>query len=272
MQNKHHRFFAMGERGFSLIEIMIVSALLAVFAAIAMINISHLYQSNKTKSAHGDLRMVGEAMEFFINGIDFYPKLNFLIQAEPFDVELNATTAQQYQALENYHYMGFDVSHLRRRIQQKWDGKYLALGPGRVCRMNIGTAANPLWADYPKDFWGNPYVLYLLKIDNTVTEGVSFVSALGDQPDFDVLLVGYGLDKVPGSYINPNVSVEVGRKETQRLFTELQYNEFQMLQAAEYGPLHLAGYSERKFGAYTANNPLIGVIDPESDDVVIRLR
>ena len=272
MQIYHNKLFSSNKRGFSLIEIMIVSALLAIFAGIAMINISRLYQANKTRASRGDLKMFAEAVEFFVNDIDFYPKLNYLMNAEPIVLEPTYTQAQQDEALRNIHYMGFDVSHLKRRLDREWRGKYVGISPGRTCRMNIASAAYPpMWVDYPKDFWGNPYVIYLLKTNYRVPQGVSFLEDASDEPNYDVLMVGYGQDKFPGSFTNPTAphqSVEVARKEDQRLFVKLGGNQFQMLNFGEYGPVQLSGYSEQKYG----DASLTGVIDEGSDDIMIRIK
>ena len=278
-------------RGFSLIEIMIVAILLAIFAGLAAINISEVFQQNKIKITYGELDSLRSAVGFAANDTGgVIPKLSFLNQNQFTITDLNSggnvVTA-------DFHYMGFPIGGQASTIYTRWKGPYLGIAKPEaddagdtsisrkagVARMLINsevpnTSGNPNnVVQWPIDFWRNPYVIYMLRITRdpnnpNSTPFVDFIRRSGERPNFSMAYVSYGRDRVPGSYAN-NSPGEVQRKEDQKLFVVAPIGsawDFEALPETDFNGIRLQGYSEVKFG----DPNLIGVVDIGSDDIVIR--
>ena len=93
-------------------EILLVAVLLSIFAGLAMVNISALFDQNKTKAATAELRMFMEGLSFCVNDFGIYPKLNFLNQpligiVDPlsYDSELKRYT----KVTADFHYIAADM-------------------------------------------------------------------------------------------------------------------------------------------------------------------
>ncbi len=70
--------FKRRNRGFTLIEMLIVAALIAIFSALAVFNISEQLNISKGKAAVAECRSIATAMSFAHDDLGFYPKIGFL--------------------------------------------------------------------------------------------------------------------------------------------------------------------------------------------------
>lgn len=283
--------------GFSLLEILIVAALLAIFASIAVINIATVYRENQRKTVVGELRQFREAVGFSLQDVNLVPKLNFLTQSRIGIID-PASPIGQERVTEDFAMYGHTIPDRRRRqYVDNWNGGYIsvgrpleqtepsALGRAGYVRMQIGSGVvNPINPNsgnnvvaWPADLWGNPYVVYMLQVD--LNGNVTFVQTPYEDTNYALDFVSYGPDGVPGSYTLPNVEppAEVTRKEGQRLyniapvgggyeFIARPETDFRVGTASHNAMLQ--GYSERVFG----NPNYIGSFDPGSDDLHSRLK
>lgn len=210
-------------RGFTLIEVMIVAALIALLSGIALFSIQQFYDSNVRKAALGECNRLGTALEFANQNLGFYPKLNYLRQPRSV-VQFNETTgvadaAYVVHALDYYGYFpGGTASPALGRVALSWDGPYYGASVNRA-RSNRGTqsgitkvrladvfyATNSLplsLVSWPADPYGNPYVLYQVKYDSSGTYSPVVVGSPGQSADYFNAVVSYGPNKFPGGNEN----------------------------------------------------------------------
>ncbi|HRR32158.1 MAG TPA: prepilin-type N-terminal cleavage/methylation domain-containing protein, partial [Candidatus Sumerlaeia bacterium] len=64
--------------GFTLVEIVIVAALVALFSGLATFGIQQMLRNNKLKAVIGEARQVGSSLIFAHQDIGFYPSIGFL--------------------------------------------------------------------------------------------------------------------------------------------------------------------------------------------------
>ena len=64
--------------GFTLIEMLVVAALIAIFAGLAVFNIVEQLNREKEKAALAEARSIATAMSFAYDDLGFFPKLCFL--------------------------------------------------------------------------------------------------------------------------------------------------------------------------------------------------
>ena len=65
-------------RGFTLIEMLIVAALITIFSTIAMFSMQELMKSARRKAAIADLRSIGHSLANAHMDIGFMPKIGYL--------------------------------------------------------------------------------------------------------------------------------------------------------------------------------------------------
>ena len=61
-------------RAFTLVEMLIVAALIALFAGLAVFNVTEQYELNKQKAAVAECRQIGTSMNFALQDLGFFPK------------------------------------------------------------------------------------------------------------------------------------------------------------------------------------------------------
>jgi len=213
-------------QGFTLIEILIVGALLALFAGLAIFNIKEMYDSNLKKAAVGEARNLGTACAMAQQDLSFIPKFNYLTEPQKF------ITTEAGVLRADFDFMGFinpnnpeqwppnNVAVTSRfaprgyyAFSQSRGGLNVGRGGIVTVRLPSGASGSPSGQDdaakslvrWPADPWGQPYVLYLLKTHKT-EEGETakgpdwrFISELNESPDYMVAVVSYGPNKYPGS-------------------------------------------------------------------------
>ncbi len=231
--------------GFTLLEIIVVAALISLLSGIAVISIRTLYERAQINTTRAEVGQISKALSFAHQDTGIFPKFHVLEQ--PVTV-LEDEDIFPPEALENIHYIGMDLRQAdMRRILERWNGPYwgvsvrrnnppVNVGPDGL----IGTDEDEIPYNFllPIDPFGNPYVLYLLTYDPdhelSDEHGVRPIQSPSEDPDFMCAVVSYGPSGLPG-----------GDPDIERLdnSTETRYQE--------------------TFESYRA------VLDEESDDIVI---
>lgn len=214
--------FRNGKRGFTLIEILIVGALIALFSGLAVISIQQVFQSNVRKAAIGETRQIATALEFANLDTSVFPRLSWLSQS-PEGMRLIGTQIGVGDAI----FTRLDINGRltgaagANRIFNQWDGPYFAVATSRAgTAQGRGGFAYMLFPDlpangpnsatgtggirWPADPYNNPYVVYMLDIDFNTSQ-LSFVTdeAVGNQPatrkgNYVNAVVSYGPNNYPG--------------------------------------------------------------------------
>ena len=63
-------------RGFTLIEILIVGALISLLSGIAIFAVKQMYDSNRRKAMFDETRSIGTALHFAYEDLGFFPRLS----------------------------------------------------------------------------------------------------------------------------------------------------------------------------------------------------
>lgn len=302
-----------GWRAFSLIEVLIVAAILSILASIAVINVQHMMEDARRKAAMAEARSIATALTFARQETGFFPKLNYLIE----QLMPNSPHEEDGVVDPNTNKVRVDFEYMSRpltdpndlRIQGTWTGPYFSLsqtakssaeGTQGYSEIELpdrehadGTKVYRRW---PKDHWKRPYVVYLLGVEPRLPSdqklgNVTFLHTPTKAPNFAAAVVSYGPDGYPGA-LRYKDGTERARKSTQRLYEDLNNEDYRMLIESQYdvslpaGRMRLEGYAEQRFKdvtGYTATRDgyvgvtdIVGVVDPNggtrrlpSDDVII---
>lgn len=213
----------MRRRGFTLVEMLIVGALIALFSGIAIIGIQAQYRANQRKAVIGETRQVASALDFAYNDVGLFPKISLLTYSrEHLNLESDIKYGDQLSAFRLSDYFGItippaDVSRAES-IADRWRGGYFAASQARTrvsqgrggSRKMISDANDNVGYDWPLDVWNNPYMLYCLSInpdDQTLyfaheslqADGTFAVNNRpGAEGNFVNAVVSYGPNQVPG--------------------------------------------------------------------------
>lgn len=216
-------------RGFTLVELVIVGALIALFSSLAIFGVQQQFRSNLRKAAIGESRQIAQALDFANLDTSIFPKLCFLTESRE---GLDFLTSQLGLPTGNVAvYATADINARNvpgfvqgDRIRQKWNGPYFALSQSRtgVAQGRGGwvymilpdlpvTGPNSLTGPqegirWPADPWNNPYVVYMLDVDNSTNPSV--LRFVNERPanetnptpkgNFANAVVSYGPNHYPG--------------------------------------------------------------------------
>jgi prepilin-type N-terminal cleavage/methylation domain-containing protein len=293
-------------RGFTLIEILVVAALLSLFAGIAIININEMYKNNVRKAIIGETRQVATACSMARDDIGFYPKLNYLAVSRALITKDDGKTIKEYFDYMSFYNPGAIVAPSPGMVDNWQSMGYFAMsqtrsqmsrGRGGVAKVRLAENMSAPVVDWPADAWGNPYVLYLLKphvgAETDNTPEWRFVESVSDSPDYMVAVVSYGPDGVPGSTYSPtgmqSLPIVSQEQKDARLFRDNigagdakfflpHYTNFRYVDRTGYGEVRtefLRIKGKPWEGDYTAPpDPygraveIRGILDPGSDDLV----
>lgn len=273
-------------RGFTLVEMFIVGALIALFSSLAIFGVQQQFNSNIRKAAIGESRNIAVALDFANLDTSVFPKLCWLTESQTgLDFIVNQTSLNVYLGADIYGRPVFQDGALRNQ----WEGPYFSLSSsrrgvsqGRTGIVDMAFADFPSSAGtfrWPSDPYGTPYTVYMLDID-TQAATLSFVTERApDNPtikgNFVNAVVSYGLNLAPG-----------GDEDTQRAgFENLQLfrgipgkGSYEWRPRSEFvgtGAFDRANIWSRDFiGNSGAGLPstraglVVGISDPESDDIV----
>lgn len=219
-------------RGFTLVEMLIVAALIALFAGLAMYNIQTQLTLNKQKAMVAECRQIASAMAFAYQDLSFYPRIGLLRFNLPIlNKELKGLG---YDSVE-YH--GNAVGGLDARLQKQWKGIYLAFNFDRVVKMNYRSGSGSKQLDWPADPWEMPYVAYLVHTVPATQSGVDpterFLTNSGEKADYFAGIISYGPNRVPG--LGDNASpAQVQARKPLRLFKDAGWHAYDSLTPSEY--------------------------------------
>jgi prepilin-type N-terminal cleavage/methylation domain-containing protein len=186
-----------GKRGFTLVEMLVVASLIAIFAGLAVFSITAELERNKQKAAIAEARNIATALSFAYDDLGYFPKIG-LLQFNQYNV-LDFLIGTGFDAIE-YH--GYSVGNLENKVKSSWKSTYMA-GPGADKRAKFHyTSGRALEIDWPADPWGNPYVAYFVKTIPSPSVGTpprqAFIQGPGERANFCAGVVSYGRNAVPG--------------------------------------------------------------------------
>ncbi len=188
-----------GNRGFTLVEMLIVAALISIFSALAVFNITTQLNLNKQKAAVAECRQLATALTFANDDLGFLPKLCFLRYNLPnLQSALLGTPTTANTMVEAY---GNQVGDLGTRLTRQWKGSYMSFNSDKVVKMQFNAHGANREFEWPADPWGNPYAVYLIYSDPKETNQLNrekFIDAAGKTADFSACVASYGRNRVPG--------------------------------------------------------------------------
>lgn len=215
---RYTRPYSSGQKGFTLAEMLIVAALIALFSGIAIFSIETQYTLNKQKAAVAECRQIATAMSFAQQDLGFYPKICFLRHNSINLISL--LTGMGFDAVE-YH--SYPIGDLQSRLLKQWKGPYAAFSQDRLIRMQFTSNSVTKEFDWPADPFGNPYVAYFITTDppgpGNPTIRHRFISNAGEKPNEFAGIVSYGRNRVPGLGDMPDPPA-VNTRKGYRLYTE----------------------------------------------------
>ncbi len=217
------------QRGFTLVELLLVAAIITIFAGVAIFSVQEAYDQARRKSVYDEVKSVGSAMELCQQNIGFYPRFDLLSKSRNLILEPGDTTRLM---------PGFDFYCTLKRtlvqpkftmVKDSWYGPYMNLGENRnsmgqgkkgmkKMRVNarIGNAEPPysLVVDWPCDAWSHPYVFYQVVTDplfvNTTDDanninsrynpqGLRLINSSGElENQYMTFVLSYGPNGYPG--------------------------------------------------------------------------
>lgn len=185
--------------GFTLIEMLVVAALIAIFAGLAIFNVVEQLNREKEKAALAEARSIATAMSFAYDDMGFFPRLCFL----RFGVEeFKKIIADDNLPTDAIEYFGYPSATMASRINKDWGDKYMAGSmPDKYATMNIATSVGIKDYEWPIDPFRQPYVAYLVKIETPPGGSqaeIKFLEKFGEKADYFAGIVSYGRNKVPG--------------------------------------------------------------------------
>ena len=257
--------YAIGAKGFTLIEIIIVAALISLFSGLATFGVQQMLKNNKLKAVIGEARQVAQSLIFAHEDLGYYPKIGFMAHSRDLiDVRYG------WDRIDS---MGFALSSTKGQFTFKnWNGPYFAASQTRnqlstrykqLVTMRLhpqyqGLENEMVW---PADQWGNPYVLYLFRYVKT-QDTWQFIETLGQQPDYFAAVVSYGPNGVPGA--------PVGGETLDQLRVACLYVQ-QDTRVPVFDALEPFQYDETRKRALSKAPSGIGIMDPGSDDIIYNI-
>jgi len=231
-------------RGFTLVEMLVVAALIAIFAGLAVFNITAQLEREKQKAAIAEARNIATAMSWAYDDLGFFPKIGLL--RFNLDNLVEFLNGADFTSME-YH--GHAVGNQLGLVNRAWRQNYLSSGGAtdKIVKMHY-SAGREIILDWPADPWGNPYVAYLVKTIPANTRDnpsnvpkQSFLTRANDKANRFAGVVSYGRNKVPGQTLDRKFDP------TPRLGGRLYFQpnaadpkNFTALQPAQYTDQHLS--------------------------------
>lgn len=216
-------------RGFTLLEILIVAALISLFAGLAVFGIQQQFENNIRKTTQGEVRSIAVALDLAYADVGFFPKIALLTSSRDL---LRADSQQAFgnptRIFDFMHALGVSTAPIASGTELNWNGPYLSPAAFRAATAQ-GRGGSRLMAfnepggfsgagralEWPLDPYNNPYMVYILDIEadgsglrfasdpNTRRNNDAGVSnPVNSQPGyagtFVNAVVSYGPNNVPG--------------------------------------------------------------------------
>jgi type II secretory pathway pseudopilin PulG len=211
--------------GFTLVELVIVGALIALFSSLAVFGVQQQFRSNIKKATIGESRQIASALDFANLDTSIFPKLCFLTESK----EGMEFIASQVGVNPQFLFAQSDIANrvgdvtFGQRVRTKWNGPYFAMaqsragvaqGRGGFVYMLLPTLPTngpnnvnePGGFRWPADPYNNPYVVYMLDVvpGQTRLQLVTQVDATGTtveptrKGNYANAVVSYGPNHFPG--------------------------------------------------------------------------
>jgi len=287
------------QRGFTLLEILIVGALIALFSGIAIFAVQEMYDRNRAKAMFGEAYEIGTALSFAHNDLGFFPKLHLL--RLPATLVIFPTGV--YPSFDMYGQFPPNNVSLIANVRENWNGPYIGTSEARnrqaqggrglvtvrlsdfsrgVTLPGIGDASLVQW---PTDTWGRPWVVYQVTTDfNLVSAqnpaGIRWISSPTELANYFNAVVSYGPNGVPGGLPpgGPYFTTEqdLATLTRHRLFTDGDlYGTgafYTMKSLVATGEAALPAIEDLAYSLNTRSNDEgeVGILDPGSDDIIFR--
>lgn len=201
-------------KGFTLIEMLIVAALIVIFSTIAIFSMQELMVSSRRKAAIADLRTIAHTMSAAHMDLAFFPKIGYL--AYPLDGAdpiggVRRGTASNPELPPRFDALGYlgATNPISRRVINNWRGPYLPDSSSRsvlsyspYAYTSTMRIPNPDAGEddeimaWPCDPWGSPYVAYLLHTEEGVRE--DWIVEPTEKANYKAIVVSYGRNMIPG--------------------------------------------------------------------------
>lgn len=207
-----------GARGFTLIEILIVAALITVFAGLAIFGAKEMYDRNVRKGMYGEAMELATALSFAHDDLGFFPRVCML--SIPKTLLLTQTANNGVATWPGFDTYGSYSSLMpAANIDKNWKGPYAGIGEGGRSHTFVwmrlsdaefqgGAIKGPDGKDlslvkWPADNWGNPYVFYqVVATGDSATasnpKGLRLILNPTEAGDYFNAVVSYGPNGVPG--------------------------------------------------------------------------
>lgn len=209
-------------RGFTLIEILVVGVLIALFSGMAIFSVQRFYDDARRKIVFDETKQIGTALEFAFEGIGFFPRLHMLGQPLSAVVWKNAGGLSVLApAFDTYGYLIQDSFEVQQ-VEKNWDGVYMSAATNRLklsqgqkglvtmripdpesIALDVRNGVEYSLVYWPTDVWGNPYVVYHVVTDAAMItadnpQGLRLIERPSEMADKFNAVVSYGPNGVPG--------------------------------------------------------------------------
>jgi prepilin-type N-terminal cleavage/methylation domain-containing protein len=249
-------------RGFTLVELVIVASLIAIFSGLAVFSIQQQFRNNQVKATIAETRNIAATLDLAHLDVSMFPKLCWLDQSETglrfIGVQLFGTGAASAQIFNNMEIGQRSTFNQAFSISQNWRGSYFAMSQSRAgSSQGRGGIVNMILPEYaslaggadgfrwPADPYGSPYVVYMLNVDRDA-QTLFFINddpVHGDNPgfqgDYINAVVSYGPNQVPGGGANFRTGLinPAAGAGTRRLYNQTLAERFEYLEEADFqGP------------------------------------
>lgn len=258
--------------GFTLIEMLVVAALIAIFAGLAVFNVVEQLNREKEKAGLAEARSIATAMSFAYDDLGFFPRLCFLRYGAD---EMAKTVTDLGLPNDSIEYFGYADPTMANRIKNNWSDKYMAGSmPDKYATMQIGTSAGTKDMPWPIDPFKQPYVGYFVKIETPAGGGaqqISFLQKVGEKANYFAGIVSYGRNKVPGLTWDEIDAADLNPREALRLYVPTTDPRVFQMPRPTAGIPNAGFYSQAKLDllvlSNTTNNPALpNIRDAGSDD------
>jgi hypothetical protein len=211
--------------GFTLIEILVVGALIALFAEMAIISVQTFYDDASRKAMFAESREIATALSFAHDDLGYYPRIYTL--GKPRDLvaitDINTSIRYLRPGFDTYGYLPAFTPEVDA-VYHAWAGPYAGVtanrSPKTLVKMRLtDDAVNRLPATvgalngenlqvvlWPTDKWRNPWMLYAVTTDPAVAAadptnnplGLRLINSPREEAYFLNAVVSVGPNHVPG--------------------------------------------------------------------------